>query len=74
MTNGSMTNGTTNRLDSRFAELKQAGRAILLVEQNVPQALTLCDRFVAMERGRVVLKGDARDAADCERLLAAITV
>ena len=55
-------------------ELKQAGRAILLVEQNVPQALTLCDRFVAMERGRVVLKGDARDAADCERLLAAITV
>jgi ABC-type branched-subunit amino acid transport system ATPase component len=36
--------------------------------------LTLCDRFVAMERGRVVFKGDARDAADCERLLAAITV
>ena len=55
-------------------ELKQAGRAILLVEQNVPQALTLCDRFVAMERGRVVLAGDAHDAADCERLMAAITV
>ena len=55
-------------------ELKQAGRAILLVEQNVPQALTLCDRFVAMERGRVVLAGDANAAADCERLVAAITV
>jgi branched-chain amino acid transport system ATP-binding protein len=55
-------------------ELKQAGRAILLVEQNVPQALTLCDRFVAMERGRVVLAGETRDAADCERLMEAITV
>jgi branched-chain amino acid transport system ATP-binding protein len=55
-------------------ELKQAGRAILLVEQNVAQALTLCDRFVAMERGRLTLAGDARDAADGERLMAAITV
>ena len=55
-------------------ELKQAGRAILLVEQNVPQTLTLSDRFVAMERGRLVLAGDARAAADCERLMAAITV
>jgi hypothetical protein len=36
--------------------------------------LTLCDRFVAMERGRVTLAGDARSAADCERLMAAITV
>jgi branched-chain amino acid transport system ATP-binding protein len=54
--------------------LKQAGRAILLVEQNVPQALTVCDRFVAMERGRLMLAGDASAAADCERLLAAITV
>jgi ABC-type branched-subunit amino acid transport system ATPase component len=36
--------------------------------------LTLCDRFVAMERGRVVLNGDAHAAADCERLMATITV
>jgi branched-chain amino acid transport system ATP-binding protein len=57
-----------------LTELKQAGRAILLVEQNVAQALTLCDRFVAMERGRLTLTGDARTAADCERLMAAITV
>ena len=41
---------------------------------DVPQALTLCDRFVAMERGRLTLAGEARDAADCERLMAAITV
>jgi ABC-type branched-subunit amino acid transport system ATPase component len=36
--------------------------------------LTVCDRFVAMERGRVVLAGEARDAEDRERLMAAITV
>jgi len=57
-----------------LTELKRAGRAILLVEQNVAQALTLCDRFVAMERGRLTLAGDASAAADCERLMAAITV
>jgi branched-chain amino acid transport system ATP-binding protein len=43
-----------------LSELKQAGRAVLLVEQNVAQALTVCERFVAMERGRLALEGDAR--------------
>ena len=57
-----------------LSELKRAGRVILLVEQNVVQALTVCDRFVAMERGRLTLAGDARDAADGERRMAAITV
>jgi branched-chain amino acid transport system ATP-binding protein len=57
-----------------LSELKQAGRAILLVEQNVAQALTVCDRFVAIERGRVALEGNARRQADCERLMAVIAV
>jgi branched-chain amino acid transport system ATP-binding protein len=57
-----------------LGELKQVGRAILLVEQNVGQALTVCDRFIAIERGRIVLAGDARLQADCERLMAAIAV
>jgi branched-chain amino acid transport system ATP-binding protein len=57
-----------------LSELNRAGRVILLVEQNVVQALTVCDRFVAMERGRLTLAGDARDAADGERRMAAITV
>ena len=43
-----------------LSELKQAGRAVLLVEQNVAQALTVCERFAAMERGRLALEGDAR--------------
>jgi branched-chain amino acid transport system ATP-binding protein len=57
-----------------LGELKQAGRAILLVEQNITQALTVCDRFVAMERGRVALEGDARIEADCARLFATVAV
>ena len=57
-----------------LSELKQAGRAILLVEQNVAQALTVCDRFVAMERGRLVLEGDARAKPDREQLLSIMAV
>jgi branched-chain amino acid transport system ATP-binding protein len=53
-------------------EMKQAGCAILLVEQNVHQALTACDRFIVIERGRIVSSGDAREAADCDRLLETI--
>jgi branched-chain amino acid transport system ATP-binding protein len=57
-----------------IADMKRAGRAILLVEQNVAQALTLCDRFVAIERGQVVLRGVATSQADRDKLLAAIAV
>jgi branched-chain amino acid transport system ATP-binding protein len=57
-----------------LGEMRRAGRAIVLVEQNVPQALQLCDRFVAIERGRVVLSGDAANRADQERLFATIAV
>lgn len=53
-------------------EMKEAGRAILLVEQNVHQALTACDRFIVIERGRIVLSGRANDKADCERLMETI--
>jgi branched-chain amino acid transport system ATP-binding protein len=57
-----------------LSELKQSGRAILLVEQNIAQALTVCDRFVAIERGRIALEGQARLQTDCERLMSAIAV
>ena len=55
-----------------IGEMKEAGCAILLVEQNVHQALTACDRFVVIERGRIVLSGGARNKADCDRLLETI--
>jgi len=53
-------------------EMKDASCAIVLVEQNVHQALTACDRFVVIERGSIVLSGNARDKADCNRLLETI--
>jgi branched-chain amino acid transport system ATP-binding protein len=53
-------------------EMKDASCAIVLVEQNVHQALTACDRFVVIERGSIVLSGNARDKADCDRLLETI--
>ncbi|HEY0570378.1 MAG TPA: ABC transporter ATP-binding protein, partial [Enterovirga sp.] len=37
-----------------ITEMKQAGCTILLVEQNVRQALTVCERFAVIERGRIV--------------------
>jgi branched-chain amino acid transport system ATP-binding protein len=53
-------------------EMKQAGCAILLVEQNVHQALATCDRFIVIERGRIIVSGNARETADTDRLLETI--
>ncbi len=55
-------------------EMKSAGCTVLLVEQNVHQALAVCDRFIAIERGSVMLSGDARNKDDCERLIEGIAV
>ena len=55
-------------------ELRDRGAAILLVEQNVDQALTLADRFCVIERGRIILSGAAKAEADRERLMGALAV
>jgi branched-chain amino acid transport system ATP-binding protein len=55
-------------------EMKAGGATILLVEQNVHAALAVADRFYAIERGAVVVTGNARDPADKARLLEAIAV
>ncbi len=57
-----------------IAEMKAAGCAILLVEQNLVQALGVCDRFVAIERGRIVLSGAAASQADRDLLMTTIAV
>jgi branched-chain amino acid transport system ATP-binding protein len=57
-----------------IGEMKAAGCAVLLVEQNVHQALTICDRFIAIERGRIMQSGNAKNEDDCSRLLEAIAV
>jgi branched-chain amino acid transport system ATP-binding protein len=57
-----------------IGEMKAAGCTVLLVEQNVHQALTVCNRFIAIERGRVMLVGETASKADCDQLLKAIEV
>ena len=57
-----------------IAEMKADGAIVLLVEQNVHGALAVSDRFYAIERGRVVVQGDAKNESDKTRLLEAITV
>ncbi|HLO35650.1 MAG TPA: ABC transporter ATP-binding protein [Candidatus Deferrimicrobium sp.] len=42
-----------------IAELKRQGRTILLVEQNVHQALDIADRAYVLETGRTTLEGPA---------------
>ncbi|MBI1736705.1 MAG: ABC transporter ATP-binding protein [Candidatus Rokubacteria bacterium] len=44
------------------------GVTVLLVEQNVRQALTIADRACVLESGRLVLEGPARDLLGDERL------
>jgi branched-chain amino acid transport system ATP-binding protein len=42
-------------------KLKEAGMTILLVEQNVQEALEIADRGYVIQTGQVVLKGHGRD-------------
>jgi len=50
------------------ATINRAGVTILLVEQNVRQALALAHRACVLENGRIVLAGPARDLAADDRL------
>jgi branched-chain amino acid transport system ATP-binding protein len=63
-----------NELFDVMRQVKAQGQAILLVEQNVSRALTLCDRFYALERGVVVAEGCADRPEDVDRLMKAIAV
>ncbi|OJU21729.1 MAG: ABC transporter ATP-binding protein [Afipia sp. 62-7] len=57
-----------------IAEMKASGAIVLLVEQNLTGALAASDRFYAIERGTVVLSGDAKNEADKARLVETIAV
>jgi len=59
---------------SIIVEMKQAGAIVLLVEQNVHGALAIADRFYAIERGAVVLAGDAANEVDKARLMDVLAV
>jgi branched-chain amino acid transport system ATP-binding protein len=47
---------------------------ILLVEQNVHRALDVSSRFYALERGQVIMQGDAASSADRTALMDVIAV
>jgi branched-chain amino acid transport system ATP-binding protein len=55
-------------------ELREQGAIVLLVEQNVHEALSVADRFYVVERGRIVLAGHTENPSDRVQLLGAITV
>ena len=51
--------------------LRDAGMTILLVEQNVRQALAIADRGYVLESGRIILDGRAAALAEHELLVSA---
>jgi branched-chain amino acid transport system ATP-binding protein len=48
--------------------LKTIGLAVILAEQNVPLALGLADRVVALRLGRIALEGDAAEVAQGDQI------
>lgn len=49
-------------------EIAQRGTGILLVEQNVRQALSICDHAYILEQGHMVAEGAGRDLLEGERI------
>ncbi len=50
-----------NEIGSIIKTMKEAGRTILLVEQNAKLALKLADHTYVLELGKVVLEGKSED-------------
>jgi branched-chain amino acid transport system ATP-binding protein len=50
------------------AKIRAAGVSVLLVEQNVRQALGLADRGYVLENGRIVLEGSGRELIEHPRV------
>jgi ABC-type branched-subunit amino acid transport system ATPase component/predicted MFS family arabinose efflux permease len=53
-------------------ELKRQGQAMIIVEQSLNIALSLADRAVFLEKGRVRFDGDARELAERDDLARAV--
>ena len=54
-----------------IAQLRESGVTILLVEQNVRQALAIADRGYVLESGGIILEGQANELAEHELLVSA---
>jgi branched-chain amino acid transport system ATP-binding protein len=57
-----------DRVLAAVARLREAGTAVILVEQLIDKALAVADRVAAMVRGRIVLEASAREPGVHERL------
>lgn len=55
-------------------ELKARGISILLIEQNIHKAVTLCDRHYVVERGMVVLEGNSKNHEERQELFQRVSV
>lgn len=60
----------TKQMFEIISAVKANGVTVLLVEQNVNQALALADRGYVMENGEIVMEGKAKDLLNDEKLKA----
>jgi branched-chain amino acid transport system ATP-binding protein len=49
-------------------ELKNSGKTVLLIEQNVAESLELAEFATVLENGEVALSGASADVADDDRV------
>jgi branched-chain amino acid transport system ATP-binding protein len=61
----------TEEVFGRVQDIRKRGVTVLIVEQNVVDALSIADRGYVVEHGRVVMQGDARDLLRDEKVRAA---
>ena len=61
----------TEEVFSRIQDIRKRGVTVLIVEQNVVDALSIADRGYVVENGRVVMQGDATDLLRDEKVRAA---
>ncbi|MGE4164137.1 MAG: ATP-binding cassette domain-containing protein [Vicinamibacterales bacterium] len=61
----------TNRIIEAIPAMQQQGVAVLLIEQNVAHALSVCDHVYVLERSRVTFDGSPTELADSDTLRAA---
>lgn len=47
---------------SRIRELKQSGKALVIVSHDLDMVASLCDRGVLIQRGKMIYDGDVREA------------